>query len=118
MTETIELGEITIVVTRKDIKNVHLSVHPPTGHVRISAPKRMKVDTIRVFAVSRLGWIKEQQKKLREQERETPHGEGLHAGILLAACVEVLEALDAAEIRARTSCPPASCANMPACTRR
>ncbi len=59
-------------VVLKDIKNVHLSVHPPTGRVRISAPERMSLDTIRVFAISKLGWIKQQQKKLREQERETP----------------------------------------------
>ncbi len=32
----------------------------------------MKLDTIRVFAISKLSWIKQQQKKLREQERETP----------------------------------------------
>ena len=56
----------------KDIKNVHLSVYPPTGKVRISAPSRMNLDTIRVFAISKLGWIKQQQTKLREQERETP----------------------------------------------
>ena len=32
----------------------------------------MRLDTIRVFAISRLGWIKQQQKKLQAQERETP----------------------------------------------
>ena len=58
-------------VVFKDIKNVHLSVYPPTGRVRISAPLRMKLDTIRVFAISKLGWIKQQQKKIRAQERET-----------------------------------------------
>ena len=72
MTETIDLGGIAVEVVKKDIKNVHLSVHPPTGRVRISAPERMSLDTIRVFAVSKLGWIKQQQRKLREQERETP----------------------------------------------
>ncbi|MEO7798882.1 MAG: SprT family zinc-dependent metalloprotease [Opitutaceae bacterium] len=69
---TIQLGDFTAEVVQKDIKNVHLSVYPPTGRVRIAAPLRMKLDTIRVFAISRLGWIKQQQKKLREQERETP----------------------------------------------
>lgn len=72
MTELLDLGGIPVEVSFKDIKNVHLSVHPPNGRVRISAPKRMVLDTIRVFAVSKLGWIKQQQKKLREQERETP----------------------------------------------
>ncbi len=72
MGTTIQLGEISVVVVRKDIKHVHLSVYPPTGNVRISAPSRMKLETIRVFALTKLGWIRQQQKKFRAQERETP----------------------------------------------
>jgi predicted metal-dependent hydrolase len=72
MVSQIQLGDIAVDVVLKDIKNVHLSVHPPTGRVRISAPRRMRMDTIRVFAISKLDWIKQQQTKLREQERETP----------------------------------------------
>src|ERR1700732_3549862 len=68
----IELGEIAVDVIQKDIKNVHLSVYPPTGKVRISAPLRMDLDTIRLFAISKLGWIRQQQKKVNEQEREPP----------------------------------------------
>ena len=71
MVSQIELGDIAVDVVLKDIKNIHLSVYPPHGAVRIAAPLRMKLDTIRVFAISKLGWIKQQQKKLREQERET-----------------------------------------------
>ena len=67
----IKLGDLVVDVVLKDIKNVHLSVYPPHGAVRISAPKRMSLDTIRLFAVSRLAWIRQQQKKLREQERES-----------------------------------------------
>jgi predicted metal-dependent hydrolase len=70
MVSTIELGEISVEVIKKDIRNVHLSVYPPSGRVRISAPLRMDKDTIRVFAIAKLGWIRKQQKKLREQERE------------------------------------------------
>jgi hypothetical protein len=72
MTTRINLGNITVEVAFKAIKNVHLSVYPPTGTVRISAPERMSLDTIRVFAISKLGWIKQQRKKLQAQERETP----------------------------------------------
>src|SRR5437870_11786327 len=72
MVSQVRLGDIEVDVVLKDIKNVHLSVHPPTGRVRISAPKRMRLDTIRVFAISKLGWIRQQQTKLRAQERETP----------------------------------------------
>jgi len=72
MVTQINLGKIAVDVVQKDIKNIHLSVYPPTGRVRISAPLRMDIDTIRVFAITKLGWIKSQQHKLREQERESP----------------------------------------------
>ena len=72
MVTQIAVGGITVDVVLKDIKNIHLSVYPPSGRVRIAAPSRMRLDTIRVFAISRLGWIKQQQQKLQEQERETP----------------------------------------------
>jgi predicted metal-dependent hydrolase len=69
---TIELGDIAVKVVRKNIKNVHLSVYPPAGNVQISAPMRMNLDTIRVFAISKLDWIKKHQQKIRSQVRETP----------------------------------------------
>jgi predicted metal-dependent hydrolase len=68
----VQLGDISVDVVRKDIKNVHLSVHPPKGRVTIAAPSRLSLDTIRVFAIAKLGWIRQQQKKLLEQEREAP----------------------------------------------
>ena len=72
MVTQIELGGVVLDVVKKDIKNIHLSVYPPTGRVRIAAPTRMKLETIRLFAISKLGWIRQQQKKLIEQERESP----------------------------------------------
>jgi predicted metal-dependent hydrolase len=72
MSTQLLLGDLAVEVVLKDIKNVHLSVHPPTGRVTIAAPSRMSLDTIRVFAIAKLGWIKQQQQKLQEQERETP----------------------------------------------
>ncbi|NTW84422.1 MAG: M48 family metallopeptidase [Chlorobiaceae bacterium] len=66
------LGDIPVDVVKKDIKNVHLSVHPPAGSVRISAPRAMNDDSIRCFALSRLGWIRKQQHKFIQQDRETP----------------------------------------------
>jgi predicted metal-dependent hydrolase len=70
--QQIMLGDICVDVVHKDIKNLHLSVYPPDGRIRISAPLRMDTDTIRVFTISKLGWIRKQQSKLRSQERETP----------------------------------------------
>jgi predicted metal-dependent hydrolase len=72
MVTQLQLGDISVDVILKDIKNVHLSVHPPTGRVRISAPFRLNLESIRLFAISKLAWIKQQQNKLQAQERETP----------------------------------------------
>lgn len=72
MVETIQLGEVSIAVTRKDIKNVHLSVHPPDGRVTLSAPSATRLEVARAYAISRLGWIRDQQRKLANQAREAP----------------------------------------------
>lgn len=72
MKETIQIGEVAIAVTRKDIKNVHLSVHPPSGRVTLSAPKSTRLEVARAYAISKLGWIRDQQKRLVDQARETP----------------------------------------------
>ena len=72
MAETIHLGEIAIAVTRKNIKHVHLSVYPPAGRVTLVAPAGTRLEVARAYAVSRLGWIRDQQTKLRAQARETP----------------------------------------------
>lgn len=72
MPESIDLGGIAAEVIRKRIKHVHLSVYPPAGRIRISAPEHMALDTIRVFAISKLPWIKSQQRKVRAQKREAP----------------------------------------------
>lgn len=70
--EEIKVGEINIEVELKDIKNIHLSVYPPKGRVRIAAPSRMDLDTIRIYAISKLSWIKKQQRKFLAQVREAP----------------------------------------------
>lgn len=72
MAKTIHIGEIAIALTRKDVKHVHLSVHPPSGRVTLVAPKGTRPEVARAYAVSKLGWIRDQQAKLREQARETP----------------------------------------------
>jgi hypothetical protein len=72
MRTVVQLGDLAVEVVRKDIRNIHLSVHPPTGRVTLAAPARLSLDTLRVFAISKLGWIRQQQRKLLEQERETP----------------------------------------------
>jgi predicted metal-dependent hydrolase len=72
MTETFELGEIVIEVTRKAVKHVHLSVHPPDGRVTLVAPTGTRLEVARAYAISRLGWIRTQRQKLADQAREAP----------------------------------------------
>lgn len=67
----LEVGNIEALVVRKPIKNLHLSVLPPLGKVRVTAPLAMKDDAIRTLLATRLVWIKKQQKKFEGQERQT-----------------------------------------------
>jgi predicted metal-dependent hydrolase len=72
MSETIQLGDIAIAMTRKGIKHVHLSVHPPLGRVSLVAPTGTRSEVARAYAISKLGWIRAQRAKLQGQARETP----------------------------------------------
>jgi len=68
----LKLAELTIAVERKAIAHVHLNVHPPDGRVRLAAPAHLNDQALRAFAIRKLGWIRQQQAKMRAQERETP----------------------------------------------
>lgn len=72
MVAQIDLGDLRIEVVTKEIKNLHLSVLPPQGKVRVAAPRQMNLDTIRVFVISKFAWIRSQQRKMQTQEREAP----------------------------------------------
>lgn len=72
MSAVLQLGDLAVAVVRKPIRNLHLSVNPPDGHVKISAPSRLSAEAIRLFAISKIGWIRKQQAKIRSQEREPP----------------------------------------------
>ena len=71
MPETIRLGDIVIAMTRKAIKHVHLSVHPPLGRVSLVAPTGTRPEVARAYAISKIGWIRDQRAKLQGQARET-----------------------------------------------
>ncbi len=68
--EMIVLGDISILVTRKNVKNVHLSVYPPDGQVTLVAPINTRLDVARAYAISKLAWIRQQQHQLATQARE------------------------------------------------
>jgi predicted metal-dependent hydrolase len=66
----IKVSDITIEIVRKNIKNLHLAVYPPAGRVRIATPLRIDDDAVRLFAISKLPWIKKQRSKFESQERQ------------------------------------------------
>lgn len=68
----ITVNNIKVNVVRKNIKNIHLAVYPPSGRVRIAVPSRVKEESIRLHVISKLSWIKRQQKRFKEQERIPP----------------------------------------------
>ncbi len=69
---TMEIGGIKIRINRKDIKNIHLAVHPPKGSVTIACPEATKDDTLRLYLASKVSWIKRQQKLLQGKDRQSP----------------------------------------------
>lgn len=69
--QTIKVKEQVVNVIQKDVRNLHISVMPPHGHVRVTAPKNMTTDAIRLAVISRLSWIEQQQQKFLKQNRQT-----------------------------------------------
>lgn len=78
----LEISGIQVELIRKHIKYLRLSILPPDGHVRISAPFNVSNKDIRLAFTSRLGWIRRHQAKFAEQERqlkqERAHGESCY----------------------------------------
>ena len=67
----IDIDGMTVQVVRKDIKNLHISVYPPRGRVRVAAPLRLNDDAVRLAVISRLGWIRRKQAEFEEQVRQS-----------------------------------------------
>lgn len=72
MSSNIRLGDISIKLTRKAVRHTHLSVRPPLGRVTMVAPIGTRFEVARAFAISKLGWIREQQSRFLAQAREAP----------------------------------------------
>ena len=67
----IDVNGLMVDVVRKDIKNLHLAVYPPSGRVRVAAPLRVNDEAVRLAVIAKLAWIKRHQAKFEEQERES-----------------------------------------------
>ncbi|SRR5260221_3202810 len=67
----ITVHDLVVDVVRKNIKNLHLGVYPPSGRIRVAAPLHVNDEAVRLFTISRLAWIKRQQAKFMGQERQS-----------------------------------------------
>jgi predicted metal-dependent hydrolase len=78
----LNVAGIPIEVCKKNIKNMHLYVKPPDGHVTVSAPLSISDVAIERFVRTRTSWIKKQVAKFdnqpRQSEREYVSGETLY----------------------------------------
>jgi predicted metal-dependent hydrolase len=68
----VRVGDLEVEVVKKDIKNIHLGVYPPIGKVRLSAPASSSDDKIRLFILSKIPWIRKNQRKYKTKERQSP----------------------------------------------
>src|SRR5690554_686854 len=68
---SIEIGSIAMQINRKAIKHLHISVLPPDGRVRVSAPETMSDTAIRMAVISRISWSRKQQSDFARQPRQS-----------------------------------------------
>jgi len=68
---TLKIADVEVRITKKEIKNIHLSVNPPNGDVRLSVPKNTSDDVIRLLVIKRLSWIRKQREKFEKAQRQT-----------------------------------------------
>jgi hypothetical protein len=67
----VNVGDLEVEVIKKNIKNIHLGVYPPIGRVRLSAPLSSDNEKIRLFIVSKIPWIRKNQRKFKNKERQS-----------------------------------------------
>ena len=67
----ITVNDLVVDVHRKDIKNLHLGVYPPDGRVRVASPLNIDDEAVRLFIISKLGWIRKQQREFLAQPRQS-----------------------------------------------
>ena len=69
--DLLQIGNLEVNLQRKAIKNLHISVMPPDGHIRVAAPQAMTETAIRMAVVKRIAWIKKQQVRFQNQPRQS-----------------------------------------------
>lgn len=63
-----EINDLEIEIEHKAIKNVHLSVYPPTGRVKVSAPLLYPDEKIKLYLLQKWLWIVEKRDRCQQYE--------------------------------------------------
>lgn len=69
--EKITVGGLEVLISRKDIKHLHLGVYPPCGQIRASVPQVVSNNAVRMAVIDKLSWLKRQQEGFANQERQS-----------------------------------------------
>ena len=104
--QIIKINDVEVRVVRKDIKNLHLGVYPPNGHVRVAVPQYVTDDNVRLAVISKLSWIRKQQanfeKQPRQSQREMIFGES-HYCFGKRYLLDVIEQQGKHEVKLKTN---------------
>lgn len=65
------LGNIPFEVEYRNVKTMRLTVYPPDGRVKISAPAGLDPLIIKKFAASKIPWIEKHREKFRAHSKIT-----------------------------------------------
>lgn len=68
----LQIEGLTVNLIQKKIRTLRLSVNPPHGEIKVSAPLFYNIEKIKHFILSRIDWIKKSQIKIRSQKYVPP----------------------------------------------
>ena len=70
-TNIIQVAGLSVELVRKPIKNLHIGVYPPSGHIRVATPLELSNDAVKIAIIKRLDWVKNKQREFLQQARQS-----------------------------------------------
>lgn len=65
------INGLEVKVTRKNIKNTHLYVKPPIGDIEVTCPLDYPDESVKLFVLTRIRWIRKQIDAFKNQPRQS-----------------------------------------------
>jgi predicted metal-dependent hydrolase len=67
----VSVGDVSVEVVRKRVKNFNLKIYPPDGRVRLSAPLRVSAEEVRNVLTDKMDWILRKRDDIRSRPRSS-----------------------------------------------